>query len=119
MAQHQKRPPVFKPAEEDGQIPLDPPSAEEVNGGPEEPIIITAEKVTEPVPVTDGWSVIGEEQQTGKHYIVTHIAEQTGVIAFWRKTRRLSHFRWVLHGTWTNMMNQELIPQPIYYKETP
>lgn len=96
---HQKRNPVFKSAEDDGY---------------EEPI---KELLSEPFQGSVNWLEISQEQKTGKYYLVAHGLKDEGVKAFWRKTRRLSHFRWVLNGVWTDTLNQDLIPQPLYYKE--
>ena len=114
MSQH-KRQQVFKPAEDEGQIQIDPPLKAS------EPDILDAPQSEapkdEPVITNHAWLEITPEQQTGKHYLVTHDRQEAGVQSFWRKTRRLSHFRWVLHGSWTDRMNRDLLPQPIFYKE--
>lgn len=117
MTQHRKQ--VFKPAGEEGTVHIDPPlkAAEEIiavdppGSKDDEPKIIVAEPV-------NGWKEITPDQQTGKHYIVTHDPNKDGVQAYWRKTRVMLHFRWVLNGKWTDAMtNQYLIPQPLFYQE--
>lgn len=65
-----------------------------------------------------GWQILTPEQQTGKAYLVSHVFDGAGVLAFWRRTRRLSHNRWVLHGRWSDSLTRvDIIPQPLYYKE--
>ncbi len=90
--------------------------------------VVEAPSVEEPAPelppestpdiLKNGWRVISREQQTGKTYIVSNTLEESGgEMAFWRKTRALSHFKWVLHGRWSySLTNKDLIPQPIYWK---
>lgn len=110
MSQHQKRPPVYRPAEEDvakEEISLPLKAAE-----PQ----IEPPKVAEPTVKKSVWNVITEAQHDGKYYIVTHDQSQDGVPAFWRKSRQLKHFRWSLHGVWTDAMNKGLIPQPTHYR---
>ena len=127
---HKRRPPVFTPAEEPVITPLtevmrDFPSDQELEPTQEagvedveephtpEPEAVGAENV-----LRNGWRVIGLEQQTGKTYIVGNTLEEEGKLAFWRKTRVLSHYKWVLNGKWTDPLTRaEILPQPVYYKE--
>lgn len=122
-----KRRLVFQGAGEGEPADLDPPMKaqddfDDLVGGEEEseqpiPELAPEEGSKEPIP-ENGWQLLSLEQQTGKFYIVTNDTTQEGVRAFWRKTRALSHFRWVLNGKWCDVLtNQYLIPQPIYFKE--
>lgn len=67
----------------------------------------------------NGWRAISEAQYTGKSYLVSNTPEaQGGEIAFWRKTRALSNFKWVARGVWASSLTRvTLTPQPLYYKE--
>ena len=132
MTKEQKRrPPVFTPAEENNddifaesgivETPEPEPVSERVFSEPEpapevvlpEPELVPAEEV-----LPNGWKVISLEQQTGKRYLVTADLETNGVRAFWRKTRVLSHFKWKMHGKWTNALTHgDVLPEPRYYKE--
>ena len=134
MAQqeHKRRPPVFQAASEAEPVRPEPPlktPVEEfddlVGGDAEAPLPSLSQKVgddkeidIEPLPPSGGWQLLGMEQQTGKQYLVTHDTLADGVRAHWKKTRMMSHFRWVLHGKWLDSMtNRYLIPQPLYFKE--
>ena len=65
-----------------------------------------------------GWRVLGLAQQDGRTYPVAVELEAEGVRAYWRKTRAMSHNKWVLHGKWTDRLtNVDLLPQPRYYKD--
>ena len=67
-----------------------------------------------------GWRVLGLAQQTGAVFLVSAELNSEGVRAYWRKTRALSHNKWVLKGRWSDRLtNVDLIPQPRYYKEIP
>ena len=92
--------------------------------GGEDEDVIPLEKNTLSVPekssevLPNGWKVISEEQQNGMAYLVTHVLDGEGVLAFWRRTRMLSHNRWVLHGRWSDSLTRaDIIPQPLYYKD--
>lgn len=123
----QKRKVVFQSAEEEEEIKIDPPlkpaEDEDLDDlvGDETPE--QAPVVEEPPPVIEqkelaGWKLIGPEQHTGNHYIVTHDIHADGVMAYWRKTRVLSHFRWVLNGRWSKVNTKiDIIPPPVYFKE--
>ena len=75
------------------------------------------EKTSENV-LENGWRVISVEQHDGKHYLVAAELSDLGVRAFWRKTRVLSHFKWVLHGKWTEALTRaEILPTPRFFKE--
>lgn len=67
----------------------------------------------------NGWRAISDAQKTGKTYQVTNNLENTGgEMAFWRKTRALSNFKWVARGFWASSLTRvTLVPQPSYYKE--
>lgn len=66
----------------------------------------------------EGWQVITLEQQNGKNYLVASTLDEEGEIAFWRKTRVLSHSKWILNGKWSYAMTRaDVLPQPIYFKE--
>lgn len=67
--------------------------------------------------LSNEWKEISKVQQSGKTYLVTSDVTFEGVRAFWRKTRALSHNKWVLHGKWTEpLTNAEVLPQPLFYK---
>lgn len=116
MTQHKQRP-VFQSAEETEKVGIDPPlkMPDEDLGdliGDETPKPVIEQKEL------NGWKVIGPEQQAGKHYLVTHDIKEDGIQAYWRKTRILDHFRWTLKGRWSqSLTNNDLVPQPIYFKE--
>lgn len=68
----------------------------------------------------NGWRVLSQEQQTGATFLVTHDLEAEGTPAFWRKTRALSHYKWVLNGKWSNTLTRlDILPEPRYFKEMP
>ena len=68
---------------------------------------------------TEGeWKLLSHAQQNGKTYLVTHDPSEGFVEAFWRKTRVLSHYKWVLNGKWTLVGTRaDVLPQPTYYRE--
>lgn len=75
-----------------------------------------APSVADILPV--GWNLITEAEQDGRTYVVTHDPAVEGVEAFWRRTRVLSHYRWVYRGRWSHLLSRaDVMPQPIYFKE--
>lgn len=129
MSAERKKKPVYQEHGADDPVTIDPPmkSAEEFDdlvGGDEVETNASYEEVLPPVSekkievLPHGWKVIASEQQTGTAYLVSHLLGDTGTVAFWRKTRRLNHNRWVLHGIWSDPLTRvDIIPQPLYYKE--
>lgn len=82
-----------------------------------QPDVSVPELARAPDPL-QGWKLIGEGQQNGTAYLVTHNFYEAGEIAFWRRTRVLSHFKWKLHGKWSNSLTRaDIIPEPLYYKD--
>lgn len=64
-----------------------------------------------------GWNLITKEQQDGRSYVVTHDPSVEGVEAFWRRTRVLSHYRWVYRGRWSHHLSRtDVLPQPVYFR---
>ena len=117
--ERQKRPLTFQSAEEPEIQPVD--DLDE--------LLSEAPPAQEPVPEEEeaafqdpnnGWKEITREQQNGKTYLVSNDLEAEGVRAFWRKTRVLNHFRWILAGKWSDFMSRaDILPQPRFYKEIP
>jgi hypothetical protein len=139
-----KKRPVFQSSEETPKVRIDPPFnpaddviLEEITGEnyvagaeldeidqeigveePESPPIAESEASTPQNWLSNGWRELTDEQNTGKTFYVTHDLSIEGIRGFWRKTRVLSHFRWVSSGKWTNSLtNCDIIPVPKYYKE--
>lgn len=119
----QKRRPVFQSSEEVDPVITDPPlklPEENINDliGDDAPEPVEIPPVLEQKELK-GWKVIGPEQQNGKHYLLTNdINDQSPQQGFWKRTRKMNHFRWVSHGCWHNSLtHKDLIPQPIYFKE--
>lgn len=114
--------PEFQPHHVGAADPSDEISAQEPEhveevGTSEEPVHKTEENVRV---LPHGWRVLTLEQQTGATFLVTHDLEAEGIPAFWRKTRALSHYKWVLNGKWSNTLTRlDILPEPRYYKEMP
>lgn len=88
----------------------------------EEPLLFPKTPGQDPTADTlkNGWRTIGLEQQTGATFLVTHNLEAEGIPAFWRKTRALSHHRWVLNGKWSDSLTRDdILPEPRYWRELP
>lgn len=132
-----KRPPVFQSGSDSEIIAADPPlrqveeSFDDIIGSvePESPAEekiastpIPEEKEIPPVeePETDlpkGWNLISETEQDGRTYFVTHDTAVEGTEAFWRKSRAMSHFRWVFRGRWSDALTRaDIHPEPRYYR---
>lgn len=110
--EHKRRTPVFTSAEE----PV-VETVEDFEGIVDAPVApLPSQKAENTLP--NGWNVISEDQHTGKTFLVTHDLESEGVRAFWRKTRVLSHYKWVMHGKWSDSLTRaDVIPDPAYYKD--
>lgn len=131
MSKEQKRRAVFQEHGSASPVETDPPfhpAKEEQDVGNDDEIrsveksetIVASESETRNTPdaLRNGWRIIGLEQQTGQSFLVTHDLEAEGVRAFWRKTRSLSHNKWVLHGKWTHTMaHTDILPEPRYFRE--
>jgi hypothetical protein len=142
--QKKRRPPVFQESESASPIEIDPPfqPAEEdfsdvIGAEPEqapepEPKDVESGSVEEPSPLPAaepeaasapdelpaGWRLISEAQHDGRSYFVTSDLASEGEVAFWRKTRSLSHFRWVMHGKWSNSLTRrDVLPEPRFFRE--
>ena len=134
--EHKRKPPVFTSAEEPAPVAATPKpqpkddldvmlaaEAEDVDeSGYVEAVAEQHTSEPEAPSVEDalphGWQLITPAQHDGKTYRVTHDLAVEGVEAFWRKTRVLSHYRWVLNGKWTlQNSRQEVMPQPVYFAE--
>ena len=88
---------------------VETPEAEPIVGREEEPLGGV---------LVNGWREITTGQQTGKTFLVGSDLDGEGVRAFWRKTRVLDHFKWKLHGKWSDALTRtEVLPEPRYYKE--
>lgn len=141
--EHKRRPPVFQ-ASEEPTIKSEEPvihseELEDFLGGDSEDSLLeeeqedSLEEIQEEVspeeaPITEptlneeilpnAWKVLGDDQKSGKTYLVTHDVQEPGVQAFWRKTRVLSHARWITHGKWTDPLTRaEILPEPRLYKD--
>lgn len=86
---------------------------------PDEPILsIGPDAISTKEQPPHGWKILTEDQQTGKHYFVTHDVEQPPIQAFWRKTRIMSHSRWTTQGKWSDSLTRaDILNQPVYYRE--
>lgn len=136
MTAERKRKPVFQESGSESPVETDPPfqsgeeNLDDILGAQSEPE--PEASVEEPAPVLpaepetqlsedalpNGWRVISAEQQDGKHFVVTHDLNAQGMHAYWRKTRVMSHFRWVTRGKWSDSLTrQDILPEPRYYKE--
>ena len=131
--EQKRRPPVFVSAEETVDDILGVNEAPEIAPSPGietvEPPLATVEdkavaNVFAPHQETssgvciNGWRVLTEAQHDGSPYLVSSDLNDTGTRAFWRKTRVLSHFKWKIHGKWTeSLTNRDVLPEPRYYKE--
>ena len=141
MVKDHKRP-VFHQATEAPKPTFEPHhvGAEDENEGVGVELSVPApEKILEPVEADDiisehvekleeivhetlphGWKVLTEAQQDGAHYLVTGDFESEGIRAFWRKTRVLSHSRWILYGKWSESLSRaDVMPIPRYFKDLP
>lgn len=126
--EHKKRTPVFVSAKEPVGQTL-PDSIEDIIGTAplQEPVFqVEATTIPAPEPVSkhtqetlpNGWHVLSHDQQDGKTYLVTSDFSSEGVRAFWRKTRVLSHNRWIMNGKWSDSLTRaDILPIPLYYKE--
>jgi hypothetical protein len=114
--EHKKRPPVFVTAEEiDSSRPVENQAVEQVEAAIVYPKIEISGSQDKSL---NGWSVISEDQHTGKVFLVSNDINSEGERASWRRTRVLSHSKWVMHGKWSNALTRaDVLPQPIYYKE--
>ena len=126
--EHKRKPPVFTPAEEPIPAPQEESHALVTAGENHEPTSGLSDFTTTPDPegaqrndeivLKNGWKVISDTQHTGRNYLVTHDLDTHGVVAFWRRTRVLSHFKWQMHGKWSNSLTRaDITPQPLYFKE--
>lgn len=67
--------------------------------------------------VVNGFSAITDAQKTGDVFLVSVEPEGDGTEAFWRKTRKMEHFKWVDSGKWSRpISNNTLHFEPKYYK---
>ena len=127
--EHKRRPPVFTPAEEpviDATGDLDALlesqntgfDAETDMAGVSQAHTAGAAAPSDENVLKNGWKVISATQHTGKAFLVASDLDSEGRMAFWRKTRVLSHNKWILNGKWSDSLTRgEVLPQPIYYKE--
>jgi hypothetical protein len=113
VVEQKKRKPVFQEQGSAPPVKVEPPfkASEEL-----EDIIGAEEPDMNDLP--NGWKVLSRDQQSGKTYLVSSELDAEGVRAFWRPTRVLSHYKWVLQGRWSELLTRaDIMPQPRYYKE--
>ena len=129
--EHRKRKPVFQESGAEEPVVIDKPfvsapepvHVEEIDAAPDVAAVATphtgAPATDDPADVfATGWQLITPAQHTGRTYLVTADPDKEGTRAFWRKTRVLNHFKWTLHGKWSDALTRaDLVPEPIYYRE--
>jgi hypothetical protein len=67
--------------------------------------------------VVNGWLEITDAQKNGDQLVVSEQPKGDGVLAFWRKTRKMEHFKWIESGKWSDTIShQTLAFEAKYYK---
>lgn len=129
--QERKKKPVFQSSEAEMPVTIDPPlraadedldtllqttETAELDQKPEEIVVENTRKASEWL--ENGWRELTDVQKSGKSFHLASDLDSGAIRGFWRKTRVLSHFKWIISGKWTDSLtNRELIPAPKYYKE--
>lgn len=92
---------------------------DKLEGEPESAEVVNAESELSSAPVIEinGWSFLTDTQQNGEQFIVSEEPQGEGVLAFFRKTRKMEHFKWIESGKWSDTVSQQTLAfEPKYYK---